>query len=83
MAHRPQLVRRRRRNRGQGSTAADGAALLAPGTAAAARPPVMAVRRESGAERAATVAGSMNRIDFMLRRLVWAVAASGICQGLH
>ena len=39
-------------------TAADGAALLAPGTAAAARLPVMALRRESGAERAATVAGS-------------------------
>ena len=38
---------------------------LAPGTAAAARLPVMALRRESGAERAATVAGSKTMIDFI------------------
>ena len=39
--------------------------MLAPGTAAAARLPVMALRRESGAERAAIVAGSKTMIDFI------------------
>ena len=39
--------------------------MLAPGTAAAARLPVIALRRESGAERAAIVAGSKTMIDFI------------------
>ena len=51
--------------------------MLAPGTAAAARLPVIALRRESGAESAAIVAGSKTMIDFVLQRLVWHQGSCG------